>query len=129
MHGTMMVLEREGARRLRWRPPPWLSTTLVVSFFALSAVPFRAPDFNLQWALISQLASPGPATLWKPVAVLLTFGVIISHSLPSAPLRRLRVAIAGLPVPALSTGLAVSILVVTATIPSQGVPPFIYFHF
>jgi D-alanyl-lipoteichoic acid acyltransferase DltB (MBOAT superfamily) len=129
MHGTMMVLEREGARRLSWRPPPWLSTTLVVCFFALSAVPFRAPDFDLQWALLSQLASPGAATLWSPVAVLLTFGVILSHSLPKAPLRRLRVAIAGLPVPALSTGLAASVLVVTATIPSQGVPPFIYFHF
>jgi len=129
MHGTWMVLEREGARRFEWRPPAWLATTLVVSFFALSAVPFRLPDLDLQLAMLGQLATPGPATLWGPVAVLLTFGVILSHSLPAARLQGLRLRIAALPVPALSTGLAASILVVAATIPAQGVPPFIYFQF
>jgi D-alanyl-lipoteichoic acid acyltransferase DltB (MBOAT superfamily) len=129
MHGTWMVLEREWVRRFEWRPPSWLATTLVVTFFALSAVPFRAPDFNLQWALVSSLFSPGAATMWKPVVVLLTFGVILSHSLPKEQFQRLRLRIAALPVPALSTGLAASVLVVVATIPAQGVPPFIYFQF
>jgi alginate O-acetyltransferase complex protein AlgI len=129
MHGTWMVLEREGSRRFAWRPPVWLATTLVVSFFALSAVPFRYPDLDHQLALLGQLVTPGPATLWGPVAVLLTFGVIISHSLPAVRLQRLRLRIAALPVPALSSGLAAAILVVAATIPAQGVPPFIYFQF
>ncbi len=129
MHGTAMVLEREGARRFAWRPPTALATCLVVSFFALSAVPFRLPDLDVQLAMLGQLGAQGPATLWSPVAVLLTFGVILSHSLPAAPLQRLRLRLAGLPVPALSAGLAVSILAVAATIPSQGVPPFIYFQF
>ena len=61
--------------------------------------------------------------------MLLTFGVIFSHSLPAARLQSLRLRVAALPVPALSAGLAASILVVAATIPSQGVPPFIYFAF
>lgn len=129
MHGTWMVLEREGARRISWRPPAWLATIAIVSFFALSAVPFRLPDSDQQLAMLEQLATPGAATLWGPVAVLLTFGVIISHSLPAAPLQRFRLRVASLPVPALSGGLAASVLVIAATIPSQGVPPFIYFAF
>ncbi|HYF27267.1 MAG TPA: MBOAT family O-acyltransferase [Baekduia sp.] len=129
MHGTWMVVERLAGDRVTWRPPGWLATTAVVSFFALSAVPFRTPDFDLQLALFSQLAAAGPATLWEPVVVLMTFGVILSHSLPTAPARRLRLRLAALPVPALSAGLAATILVVAATIPSQGVPPFIYFQF
>jgi D-alanyl-lipoteichoic acid acyltransferase DltB (MBOAT superfamily) len=129
MHGTWMVIEREWTRRYEWRPPSWLATTLVVSFFALSAVPFRAPDFNLQWALLSALFSPGAATMWAPVVVLMTFGVILSHSLPKDMLQRVRLRVAALPVPALSTGLAASVLVMVATIPAQGVPPFIYFQF
>lgn len=129
MHGTWMVAEREWVRRRSWRPPPWLSTTLVVSFFALSAVPFRLPDLDLQLAMLEGLARTGPATLWTPVVALLTFGVILSHSLPAAPLRQIRLRIAALPVPALSGGLAVSVLAIAATIPSQGVPPFIYFQF
>ena len=129
MHGTWMVMEREWTRRFEWRPASWLATTLVVSFFALSAVPFRIPDFDKQLAMLDQLFTPGAATLWAPIAVLLTFGVILSHSLPEARLQGLRLRIAALPVPALSAGLAASILVVAATIPAQGVPPFIYFQF
>lgn len=129
MHGTWMAAERELARRTTIRPPGWLANIITVSFFALSAVPFRAPDFDLMGGLLGQLASPGPATLWAPLVVLLTFGTIISHSLPAAPLQRMRTRIAALPVPALSAGVAASVLVVVATIPSQGVPPFIYFQF
>ncbi|PTL58864.1 MBOAT family O-acyltransferase [Paraconexibacter algicola] len=129
MHGTWMVGERIAAAKTSWRPPGWVSTVVIVSFFALSAVPFRSPDFDLGSALIEGILSPGAATLWTPTAVLLTFGVIFSHQLPAAPLRAIKLRIATLPVPALSAGLAVSILAVAATIPSQGVPPFIYFQF
>ena len=103
--------------------------TVIVTFFALSAVPFRSPDFDVGWALVGQLGTAGPATLWEPMVVLLTFGVILSHSLPVAPLRAVKLRIAALPAPALSVGLAVSVLAIVATIPSQGVPDFIYFQF
>ncbi len=129
MHGTWMAIEREAGRRTTYRPPAVVGTLITVSYFALSAVPFRAPDFDLMGALIGQLFDPGPATMWAPVPVLLTFGVIISHSLPAAPMMRIRTRIAALPAPVLSVGIAASILLVVATIPSQGVPPFIYFQF
>lgn len=129
MHGTWMVLEREWADRFSWRPPTWAAVAMTVTFFSLSAIPFRSPDADIGITLFTHLFSPGVATLWAPIPVLLIFGLIISHSLPRKPLLALRARFAALPVPALSAGVAASTLLVVATIPSQGVPPFIYFQF
>ena len=78
----------------------------------------------------AQLAEPGPATLWTPVTVGAIVAVIGLQLLPPDPLERLRVRLAGLPARrarrrrwrswSRSSG---------ATVPSQGVPPFIYFQF
>ena len=48
---------------------------------------------------------------------------------PPAPLERLRLRVAELPSYALGFGLAAVVALVGATVPSQGVPPFIYFQF
>ena len=55
--------------------------------------------------------------------------VIGFQLLPPDPLERLRVRVAGLSPAALGAGLAAVVAVVGATVPSQGVPPFIYFQF
>jgi alginate O-acetyltransferase complex protein AlgI len=128
-HGTFMVLEREAKFRLAWRPPPWLSCGFVVSFFAFTLIPFRTPDLATAGAMLSQLASQGAATLWSPVAVLMVLLVIGGQMLSPRRVDDVRRRIANLPAPALSGGLAATVLVVVATIPSQGVPPFIYFQF
>ena len=49
--------------------------------------------------------------------------------LPPDPLERLRLRVAELPDYALGFGLAAVVAMVGATVPSQGVPPFIYFQF
>jgi hypothetical protein len=49
--------------------------------------------------------------------------------LPPRPLEALRARVEAAPAPVLALSLAVTILFVAATIPSQGVPPFIYFAF
>ena len=49
--------------------------------------------------------------------------------LPPDPLERLRLRVAELPAHALGFGLAAVVALVGATVPSQGVPPFIYFQF
>ena len=41
----------------------------------------------------------------------------------------MRFRLAGLPAPSLGLGLAVVVALVGATVPSEGVPPFIYFQF
>jgi alginate O-acetyltransferase complex protein AlgI len=129
LHGTFMVMEREAKFRLSWRPPAWLACGFVVSFFAFTLVPFRTPDLATAGAVLSQLAQEGAATLWNPVPVLMVLLVIGGQMLPPRPIDALRLRIANLPIPALAGGLAISIMIVAATIPSQGVPPFIYFQF
>jgi hypothetical protein len=44
-------------------------------------------------------------------------------------MERLRIRLAALPAPSLGLGLALVVALVGATVPSQGVPPFIYFQF
>ena len=44
------------------------------------------------------------------------------------PLERLRLRAAALPHSTLGFGLAATVALVGATVPSQGVPPFIYFQ-
>ncbi len=55
--------------------------------------------------------------------------VIGMQLLPRRPLERLQLRIERLRPVALAVALAIVILVVGATVPSQGVPPFIYFQF
>ncbi|WP_205696100.1 MBOAT family protein [Conexibacter sp. SYSU D00693] len=129
MHGFVMGAERVWTQKFRWRPPTWGKHVLVLLFLGFSLVPFRAPDMNDVFVLWGQLFAEGPATLWSPVPVLMIVAVIGSHLLPLRAVFRVRKWVADLPVPALSAGLAATVVVVAATIPSQGVPPFIYFQF
>ena len=55
--------------------------------------------------------------------------VIGMQLLPPRPVERLQTWIEGLNPIGLAGGVAVTILIVGATVPSQGVPPFIYFQF
>jgi len=63
------------------------------------------------------------------VAVLAVVVVIGAQLLPPKPLERVRLWVADLPPVPLAAGLAITAAVVGATVPSQGVPPFIYFQF
>jgi hypothetical protein len=55
--------------------------------------------------------------------------VIGSQLLPPKPLERVRLWLANLSPAPLAASLALTAAVVGATVPSQGVPPFIYFQF
>jgi len=129
LHGAYQAVEMALRDRVRWRPPAWLAWLVVFHLVVLAWVPFRAPDLDLAGALLAQLAQPGPATLWAPGAVLVTLLVIGLQLLPPAPLDALRARVEALRPAVLGPGLAASVVLVAATIPSQGVPPFIYFAF
>ncbi len=129
IHGTVMVAERELMHRYSWRPPDWLANVAVVTFFAVSLIPFRTADLDAAWAMSGQLFSSGAATLWEPLTVLMIAGVILTQAIRIRGMPEVSRWVADLPVPTLSAGLAATILVVAATIPAQGVPPFIYFQF
>ena len=127
LHGVCLVGER--ALRGRVSAPAWLRWALVFNVVVLGWVLFRTANLGETRTFLSQLADPGPATLWAPTTVAAVAAVIGFQLLPPDPLERLRLRVAGLSPAALGAGLALVVAVVGATVPSQGVPPFIYFQF
>jgi alginate O-acetyltransferase complex protein AlgI len=127
LHGAGLVIERW--LRGRIDAPAWLRWAIVFNLVVFGWVLFRAENLDVAAAFFAQLAQPGEATLWTPVTVAAVVLVIGFQLLPPAPLERLRLRVAALPSYALGFGLAAVVAVVGATVPSQGVPPFIYFQF
>ena len=129
IHGGALVAENVFRERLRWSPPGWLKWAIVFHVVVLAWIPFRAPDLNLAGTFLSRLADPGPATLWSVPAVGAVLLVIGLQLLPVKPMDALRVRYESLHPAALGASMAAVIVLVTATVSSQGVPPFIYFQF
>ena len=127
LHGCCLVIEN--ALRGRIDAPAWLRWAIVFNVVVFGWVLFRAESLDLAVAFLSQLTVPGEATLWAPVTLAAVIGVIGMQLLPPDPLERLRLRVAALPAYALGFGLAAVVALVGATVPSQGVPPFIYFQF
>jgi alginate O-acetyltransferase complex protein AlgI len=127
LHGVCLVVEHQ--LRGRVKAPAWLRWAIVINVVVFGWILFRAESLDLAATFIGQLADPGPATLWTPVTVAAIAVVVGFQLLPPDPLERLRVRAAALPAPALGLCLAIVVALVGATVPSQGVPPFIYFQF
>ena len=127
LHGLGLVVERE--LRGRVSAPAWVRWMIVFNLVVFGWILFRAENLDVAWAFISRLGDPGPATLWTPLTLGVVIGVIAFQLLPPDPLERLRLRVAQLPDYALGFGLAAIVAIVGATVPSQGVPPFIYFQF
>jgi D-alanyl-lipoteichoic acid acyltransferase DltB (MBOAT superfamily) len=127
LHGACLVGER--VLRGRVNAPAWLRWAVVFHVVVLGWILFRAESLDLAGTFLARLADPGAATLWAPASVAAVVAVIGFQLLPPDPLERLRVRVASLPPYSLGFGLAAVVAVVGATVPSQGVPPFIYFQF
>ena len=127
LHGTGLVVERW--LRGRIDAPAWLRWAVVFNLVVLGWILFRTRDLSLAGTFLSRLADPGPATLWHAPAVAAVFGVIGFQLLPPRPLEALRLRVARLSPALLGVVLAIVIAFVGATVPSQAVPPFIYFQF
>ncbi|HWV87797.1 MAG TPA: MBOAT family protein [Capillimicrobium sp.] len=129
LHGAALSAEHLlGPARIA-RVPAVLRWLIVFALVVFGWILFRSPDLDVAGAFLGQLGDVGPATLVTPVAVGLVLLVIGGQLLPPRPLDALRLRVEGLRVPALAVGLAATVLVVGATVPSKGVPPFIYFQF
>jgi alginate O-acetyltransferase complex protein AlgI len=127
LHGTALVIEHQ--LRGRVNAPAWVRWLIVFNVVVFGWILFRSESLDLAVTFVGQLFDPGPATLWAPVTVAAVAVVIGFQLLPPDPMERLRVRAAGLPAPALGLALAFVVAVVGATVPSGGVPPFIYFQF
>jgi alginate O-acetyltransferase complex protein AlgI len=129
IHGSALVIENVFRERMKFSLPAWLKWAIVFHIVVLAWIPFRAPDLDLAWAFLSRLGDWGPATLWTAPIVFAVLLVIGLQLLPTKPMDALRVRFEQLHPAALGASMAVVIVLVTATISSQGVPPFIYFQF
>jgi D-alanyl-lipoteichoic acid acyltransferase DltB (MBOAT superfamily) len=128
LHGAALGIER--ILRGRVRPPPaWLGWAIVFHVVVFGWILFRAQNLDLAGTFMSRLAEPGPATLASVPAVLAVVGVVGLQLLPERPLEGLRLRVAHAKPAVLGAGLALVIAFVGATVPSQAVPPFIYFQF
>ena len=127
IHGLALVVEHQFRGKIRL--PKWLAWFLVFHIVVLAWIPFRAPDLDLAGAFYGRLLDWGPATLWTAPIVIVTFLVIGLQLLPTKPMDAIRVRFEQRHPAALGLSMATVIVLVAATVSSQGVPPFIYFSF
>ncbi len=126
-HGLGLVAEH--ALKGRLRLPGWLRWLGTFHLVVFGWILFRSQSLSLAGTFLSRLASPGSATLWSAPVLLAIVGVIGLQLAPVRPLAALQLRIERLRPVVLAVGLAIVIVLVGATVPSQGVPPFIYFRF
>jgi alginate O-acetyltransferase complex protein AlgI len=126
-HGLGLVCEHALGGRIR--VPGWLRWLVTFHLIVFSWVLFRAQSLTDVGRFFSRLAVPGHATLWSaPVLAAITV-VVGLQLLPARPLEVFQARIEALQPVLLGVGLAVVVAFAGATVPSQGVPPFIYFRF
>jgi D-alanyl-lipoteichoic acid acyltransferase DltB (MBOAT superfamily) len=128
LHGGGLVLEHAFSRQWE-RVPKWARWSITFNFVVVAWIFFRSQSIGDAWTFLGRLFTPGPATLWAFTPVALAAAVIGFQLLPPQPLERLRLRFERLNPVVLATALAVVIVFVGATVPSQGVAPFIYFRF
>ena len=127
LQGSALVIEN--LFRGRVSPPAWLKWFITFHLVVLFWIPFRAPDLNIAGEFLSRLAHPGTPTLWSIPVLFVILMVIGLQLAPAKPMDALRVRFERLHPAALGASMATVIVLVTATVSSQGVPPFIYFQF
>jgi hypothetical protein len=90
---------------------------------------FRSPSLGIAGDVLHQFTDFGAATLWTVPALGAVAVVIGLQLVPRRPIEAVRLRLEALNPTALGFGLAAVVILVAATVPSQGVPPFIYFQF
>ncbi len=126
-HGAGLVTEHALGGRIK--VPVWLKWFITFHLIVFGWILFRSQSIHIAGTFLSRLVTPGAATLWTAPVLVAIIVVIGFQLLPEQPLERFQVRIERLRPALLAVGLTVVIAFVSATVPSQGVPPFIYFRF
>jgi hypothetical protein len=125
-----LALAIEGLLRPRFKPPPkFIGWFLVFNWFALGSPFFGSPSIQHSWDIIQALFDWGSATLWQWPVVVAIFGVIALQNIPPRWYEKPRISLENAHPALLGAVLALVVIIVSATVPSGGVPPFIYFRF
>jgi alginate O-acetyltransferase complex protein AlgI len=129
-HGAMLCAERLWqSRPSRVRFPGWLRWFVTFNLVCLAWVPFRAQSLSSTGQFLARLGHWGAPTLLSVPVVLAIAAALVPQWLPAEPIQKLQAWIGKVNPYVMAPALAVLILFVAATVPSQGVPPFIYFRF
>jgi D-alanyl-lipoteichoic acid acyltransferase DltB (MBOAT superfamily) len=126
-HGVCLCLEH--AFGGRFRLPGWLRWLVTFNLVVFAWILFRSPTVQIFWQVIKQFASWGSPTLWTAPVLVAVAVAIGLQLLPKRDTEAAEVRLGKLSPVLLGAALGVLILLVAATVPSQGVPPFIYFRF
>ncbi|HEX8121625.1 MAG TPA: MBOAT family protein [Solirubrobacteraceae bacterium] len=127
IHGAAQAVEH--VFRGKVHVPRWLGWLLTFHIVCAAWVLFRSPDIGVAADVFRQMAEPGAATLITAPALILVLVVIGLQLIPPKPMDALQLRVQQWSPAALGAALFLVILLVGATIPEQGVPPFIYFQF
>jgi alginate O-acetyltransferase complex protein AlgI len=125
--GAGLVTEHALGGRIR--APAWLKWFVTFHLIVFGWILFRSETIHLAGVFLSRLATVGAPTLWTAPVVGAIIVVIGLQLLPERPLERFQVRIERMRPALLGLGLAIVIVFASATVPTQGVPPFIYFRF
>ena len=128
-HGAMLVSEHALGGRIGRHTPAWFRWFVTFHLVVFAWILFRSQDLAVFGDFMRQLTESGSATLLTLPVALAIIAVIGAQLLPPQPVERFQLRIERARPLALAAGVAVIILLVGATVPSQGVPPFIYFQF
>ncbi len=127
LHGAGLAGERLLGGRIK--APVVVKWFVTFHLVVLGWILFRSPSLGIAGDVLHQFGDFGAATLWT-VPVVAAVAVVIGLQLvPRGWIEATRLRLEAAPPVALGLGLAVVVMVVAATVPSQGVPPFIYFQF
>jgi D-alanyl-lipoteichoic acid acyltransferase DltB (MBOAT superfamily) len=126
-NGVALIVEHALGGRIK--TPAWLRWFVTFHLIVFGWIFFRAQGIGLAWTFLTRLGSFGAPTLWTFPVLLAIAVAIVPQLLPARPVDRFEQMVARFRPVLLGAGLAVLILFVAATVPSQGVPPFIYFRF
>jgi D-alanyl-lipoteichoic acid acyltransferase DltB (MBOAT superfamily) len=126
-HGLGLIAEHALGGRLKL--PAWLRWFVTFHLVVFGWILFRSQSLALFGTFLSRLLVPGSATRASATVLAAIVIVIGLQLLPTGPLTRIQLYFERLRPVALAVMLALVIAFVGATVPSQGVPPFIYFRF
>ncbi len=109
--------------------PGWFRWFVTFNLIVLGWILFRTQDLTLFGDYMTALVTSGEATLYTVPVVGAIALVVGLQLLPERETEGIELRIGRLNPIALGAALAIVVLIAGATVPSQGVPPFIYFQF
>ncbi len=127
--GAALVTEHWFDGRVGARTPAWLRWFVTFNLVTFAWILFRSPSLSLFWDFMSRLTVSGSPTLWSVPVIAAIVVVVGTQLLPRAPVERAQLRLERMQPLVLAGLLALTIIIVGASVPSQGVPPFIYFRF